>query len=211
MPHGSESPAKTPLLFKLFAAAALLSMTACSPSNQGALTLDAQTNRPVLVLVLCPDEAVTHVMLDEVTIKNDVYGEGKTIWEIEAETPQRLTHYVVGQVPPGFRETISLATSKLEGDLHLTARLTGGLAVAAGDVFRPGELRANVLLHYGQPATFKDLENAAVENCSSNPFVSLGFPAWSWIPVLGILGIGVITLVLVTRSKRRRARHETTA
>ena len=190
----------------LFAAVASVALTGCSPANQGAVTLDAGTSRPALVLALCDDEFVTAVRLNEAT--TDSYGnsqEGAELWRIEAVGPQRLTRFVVGVVPPGFVERKTLPP-QLPPKLLLEAEMAGGLGAFHGSFFEPSDLQAGVLFQEGRRVSEAELRRAARGNCTSNPAVLVGLPTWVGWLLIPVFALGVFLLAKGLRGYRKTAR-----
>lgn len=189
-----------------FAAVAALGLTACSPANQGAVTLDAQMAKPALVLALCDGEEVLAVRLSVATTSRDGFPEvGDELWRIEAESNQRLTRFVLGEVPPGFVERKSLSP-QLPPRMFFNAETKGGLGGSHGSSFERSELKAGVLVQGGQRVSEKGLRRSARENCTSNLFVLVGLPGWlGWLTVPTI-ALGLLLAVRTIRRRRRQPR-----
>jgi hypothetical protein len=188
-------------------ALASIVLAGCSPVNQGAVTKDRATGRPALVLALCDGEAVEAVELEHRTTRGArVEEEDRVLWRIEARQPRRVTRVVVGEVPSGFVEVVSLPVSPLPPDMSIGAEMTGGSAAQHGHAFERDELRDGALLkQFGQATSEGELRRSARINCSNNPLLALGLPEWStWaLPAAAIAGVLGIAL-LVGRSRRRR-------
>jgi hypothetical protein len=89
----------------------------------------------------------------------------------------------------------------------LAAEVTGGLAGGHGDYFNLEDLRSGVLIRYGRRASEKDLDRAARENCSNNPFESLGLPSWLWIIFVAGLLLSAVLIAVSLRRARAAARR----
>ena len=187
-----------------FAVVAALGLTACSPANQGAVTLDATTGKPALVLALCDGEGVRAVRLSVATTDRDGFLEvGDDLWRIEAEGKQRLTRFVLGEVPPGFVERKPLSIP-LPPSVFFDAETEGGLGGSHGSSFERSKLESGVLLQGGQRVSEKSLRRSARVNCTSNPFVLVGLPAWLVWVTAPMIALG---LLLGMRTIRRRRRQ----
>jgi hypothetical protein len=180
-----------------------LALTACSPAEQAALTLNSATGRPVLVLALCEKETITSVRLSEATSNGGVYRVGRELWAIDARAPSRLSRFIVGEVPPGFTETVALV-GPLPKEMVLRASVTGGLAAHHGEHFELEDLRDGTLTRYGRPTSMDTLEDAVRANCGSF-LESFGVPGWTVGVAVGALIAGAlsVTVLLVRRRSRR--------
>ena len=180
-----------------------LALTACSPADQAALTLDGASGRPALVLALCEKEAVTSVQLSEATSKGSLYSVGRELWAIEAAAPSRLSRFVVGEVPPGFTERGAL-DGALPKEMVLQASVTGGLAGHHGEHFALEGLRDGTLMRYGRPISIEALEDAVKANCGGF-LESFGLPGWTAGVAAGGLIVAMIwvTVPLMRRRSRR--------
>lgn len=182
----------------------------CGPLDQSATMLDERTNMPSLVLALCADERVEAVRLTAVELTDYSYEEGETLWLIEADEPQALERFVIGEVPVGFDETIPLSDN-LPDDLALFAETDGGSARMHGGPFTTSELRPGVLMRGDFEATQSDLEHDADVNCTSSFFGSFGLPKWLDKVAVVALGIaGAAGVVMAIRSARRTKRRQLT-
>ncbi len=179
-----------------------LALTACSPAEQAALTLDGASGRPVLVLALCEKETVTSVQLSEATSEGSVYRVRRELWAIEAAEPSRLSRFVVGEVPPGFTERVAL-DGALPREMVLQASVSGGLAAHHGEHFELDDLRAGGLMRYGRPTSMDVLEDAVKANCGS--FVEgLGLPSWTMGAAIAALVAGALSVTLLLARRRSR-------
>jgi hypothetical protein len=190
------------VLFGLLLVMALV-LTACSPADQSALTLDGASGRPVLVLALCAEETVTSVQLSEATSKGSDYQAGRELWAIEAAAPSRLSRFVVGEVPSGFTERVAL-DGALPKEMVLGASVAGGLAVHHGEQFEFEELRQGTLMRYGRPTSVDPLEDAVKANCGTF-LESFGVPGWTVGVAVGAFVVGAFSVIvlLVLRRPRR--------
>ena len=66
----------------------MLFLAGCSPLDQGAVTLDENSRRPMLVLAFCEGEGVEAVRLTEARLEDGVYEEGRTLWRTETAAPR---------------------------------------------------------------------------------------------------------------------------
>lgn len=173
------------------------SMTACSPADQGAVTRDETSGLPALVLAFCEGEGITGVRLNEASLDGAVVTTGRTLWAIEAPSPQPTVRFVAGQVPPGFVERVPLGPS-LPGRMVLTAEAEGGLGATHGGYFESEDLQDGVLLRGGRKISADDLERAARSNCTDGFLETMGLPGWvGWALLGGVAsatGIGAVAL-----------------
>jgi hypothetical protein len=168
-----------------------LLLAACSPLDQGAVTLDESTQLPKLVMALCDGEGVEAVRLTTVHFDGNVYEEGRALWRIEATKPVPLESVVAGQVPDGFHEVVALP-ERLPGGLLMVAETDGGTAARQGGEFRMSELKPGVLMQSGERTSAASLRRSARMNCSPGVAQSLGLP--SWLDTVALVGIAA-TLV----------------
>jgi hypothetical protein len=187
---------------------AVVGLVGCSPANQGAVTLDAATGRPALVTALCEGEGIVAVRLAEATSGAGHYEQGATIWRIEAQSGQRLSRIVVGEVPDGFVVTVALDGADLPAEMVLAAESDGGGRGIAGDLggfFVRDELQAGVLVQGQTTPSEGDLARHARANCSRGLFAQLGLPPWlDWIALGLLVTLAAAAGGLVMRSARRR-------
>lgn len=192
----------------------MLLLAGCSPLNQGAVTLDEDSQLPELVLTFCDGEGVEAVRLTEARFEDGYYEEGRTLWRIETAAPRPIQTVTVGEVPEGFREVVPLSTD-LPDDLVMMAENggTGGIAAEqGGGAFALSELEPGVLHQDGDRRSAAGLRRDARTNCSSSLFGSLGLPTWlDWGAAGGVGAAAVTGLVLGLRQRakdRRRDRLE---
>lgn len=122
-----------------FGAAVVMTLTlvACSPNDQGAVTLDAGSKRPMAIVALCDGESV-----EGVTLSRMERGSRTPIWVIRGHVTGDVFRVVVGEIPPGFREEMPLREGDLGGRLGLITDTHGGVAAQSEQYFRLAELRA---------------------------------------------------------------------
>jgi hypothetical protein len=186
---------------------AVLLLAGCLPENQGAVTLDEDTQLPKLVLTFCEGEGIEAVRLTEARLEDGYYEEGRTLWRIETAAPRPIPTVTAGDVPEGFREVVPLTTD-LPDDVVMTAETGGGVAAEqGGGAFSVSELEPGVLFQDDARASGSDLRHNARTNCSSSLFGSMGLPpALDWAAA-GAVGVAVIIGIvqdLRYRAKRRR-------
>jgi hypothetical protein len=178
----------------------VVTLTACLPAGQSAVTFDVSTERPVLLLALCRDERVEAVRLAAVEDHGAFYEERETVWRVEAHPPQAVTQVVLGEVPQGF-EVVTPIAAELPADLVFVAELTGGtVSETETGPFTVGEVSRDDI-----KAVRDELRQGAKVNCTSSFAGSLGLPAWlDWV---GVAALGSALLVGVWRAMfRRRSR-----
>jgi len=179
-------------------------LSACSPIEQSAVTIDPSTGLPVLALAFCSGESVMAVTLRE--FDADSYSPGRPLWQIWAIGDGRqLSRFAVGETPPAFRETIALELPSPVELLELTATFDDGFDY--GEVFAMNELQPGILLRSGEPIDERELQAGADAACSLNPLTGFGLPGWLLIPFAAgsVAALAVIVHDTVSRRRRRRS------
>ena len=183
----------------------MLLLAGCSPENQGAVTLDDDSQLPKLVLAFCDGEGVTAVRLTEARLGDRYYEEGRTLWRIETAAPRPIPTVTAGDVPEGFREVVPLATD-LPDDLVMTAENGGGVAAEqGGGPFSLSELDTGVLIQDGARASSSDLRRNARTNCGSSFFGSMGLP--TWLDPVAAGAVVAAAIIGIVQDLRYRAKH----
>lgn len=195
--------------------ALMLLLSGCSPANQGAVTLDEESDLPKLVLNFCEGEGVTAVRLTEARFEDEfAYEEGRTLWRIESTAPRPVPSVVAGEVPDGFEQVVPMP-AQLPEALVMTAETKGGWARAAeqgGGAFLLSELEPGVLLQEGTRRSAEGLRDDTKAVCSSSFFGQLGLPTWLDGVALGFLGVAVIGVIgLLAGAWLRYRRNRNTA
>lgn len=182
-----------------------LLIAGCTPLDQGAITLDEETNRPALVTAFCEGEGLTAVRLTAAIVDDNFYSEGPVLWRIEASQSQPLRHVIVGETPPAFRETVAFEpTADVPNELVLVGESEGGTAAEHGGLFERDQLEVGILVQDGEQISQGSLDRAARLNCSGSLFGSLGLPTWLGWALLAALAAGAAVALAVLRARARR-------
>ena len=188
-----------------FAIVAALGLTACSPANLGAVTLDAQTAQPALVLALCDGEEVLAVRL--AWPQPAAMASFRSVRSY-GELRRRASNDSRGSCSARFRRASPSASlfPQLPPRMFFDAETKGGLGGSHGSPFEGSVLKAGVLMQDSQRVTEKSLRRSARETCTSNLFVLVGLPGWlGWLTV-PVIALGLLFVVRTIRRRRRQPR-----
>jgi hypothetical protein len=179
----------------------LIALSGCSPLDQGALTLDDETQAPTTVVALCDDEVVRAVTLYRLV--ND--DEREPIWRIEGRSASGETFTAtVGMGIVGFTEAVRLSQPLRETDhFMMLTDTSGGRAAASLHVFDLDQLEVGQLYDGridSEDVSVSDLQSRADRNCGGLSEQWAALPLALRISAIGVVAFGVVSLA---RKQRR--------
>ena len=121
--------------------AVFLSFSACdSISYQDRIGVSLEDGHVVIQFVLCPGEKMQVVRLGGPIREDTEVGEEPTLWEIHSESGSDQEAFVIGRVPPGFRESVHLRGELPPGLLSADVQTS---TVPTGIAFKLSQLSEN--------------------------------------------------------------------